>query len=75
MGEGTKARDARLAERFGDDLGTRIEHAVTEADADFWCRIAGFFPEIETGDAAPDAVFGLHAILEEHVREWLDNNP
>lgn len=55
-------------------LKKRVEEAVEKAGDAFWNVIAKEFPEIKTGDFAPDAHMTLEYALKKAVNTWYDSN-
>ena len=52
----------------------RLEDAREKADFAFWAEVAKCFPEIRTGDMAPEIVFEMHEKMKEWIALWLHGN-
>jgi hypothetical protein len=52
----------------------RKEQARDQAEQAFWAVIAAAFPEIRTGDMAPDQVFNFNQACRIAVDQWVENN-
>lgn len=57
----------------GDDRD-QVSSAVQTALNAFWSEIVKAFPQITTGDLAPDIVHSLDGYATEAVHAWLDSN-
>lgn len=55
-------------------LEERIKKAVNDADSAFWSEIVKHFPEVLTGDFAPDETIQFNNAQELAVKRWLKNN-
>ncbi|WP_143279597.1 hypothetical protein [Burkholderia cenocepacia] len=52
----------------------RIEEAVEKAEEAFWFQLASMFPEVKTGDMAPEASFAFSQACKSAVKLWLQSN-
>lgn len=52
----------------------RIDAAIARAEEPFWLSIAGDFPEITTGDLAPDTVHAFKIAMRKAVIAWITGN-
>lgn len=64
----------RLCPPTSGDGSDQISGAVQTALDAFWSEIAKAFPQITTGDLAPDIVHSLDGYATEAVHAWLDSN-
>lgn len=60
-----------------DDHKTEEEYlnaAIESADQAFWAQIAADYPQVKTGDFAPEQHIAWHEAIETAVRAWLSAN-
>ena len=73
-GAGFHKEDCPFSDANADNLELRSKAAVDEAEQAFWEVIARFFPEAESGDLSPDAVFRFSEACTDAVEQWIDSN-
>lgn len=56
------------------DVDIRFVDAIRNADDAFWAVIAESYPEITSGDLAPEIVMELQMVMETSVAQWLKSN-
>ncbi len=56
------------------DVENRFNNAMDDAQAAFWSVIADSFPEIKSGDLAPDVTFKFHDAIKKTAAAWLIGN-
>lgn len=55
-------------------VSVRFEQAMQDAEETFWASIANSYPEIESGDLAPDVVIGLQTAMRKAAVIWITGN-
>jgi len=58
----------------GVDASERLRRAVVMAEDQFWAAIAESYPEIRTGDLAPDAVHAFSQACLTAAGRWVEAN-
>lgn len=56
------------------EINEKIQKAVADAELSFWNKISEHFPEVTTGDFAPDAELELSKALSKAVQTWIQTN-
>ena len=56
------------------ELNDEIELAKEQSQLTFWAEVARLFPEIRTGDLAPEVVFEFDEACLKAIRLWLRTN-
>ena len=51
-----------------------LEEVVEDAQQSFWASVVEHFPEITSGDFAPDQHINFLNACKTAVRQWVDNN-
>lgn len=77
VGEGASKPDIGMVCDYLNRLDTaQLKAADVAADAldAFWAAVAKSFPEINTGDLAPDLVASLREAAEKSVHSWVEWN-
>ncbi|MGU4699121.1 hypothetical protein K6L09_20860 [Burkholderia cepacia] len=59
---------------MNEDLKQRMEEVVEKAEEKFWETVADLFPEVKTGDMAPEASFAFSQACKSAVKLWLQSN-
>ncbi len=68
------AQDSDSASAPGDVDADRVASVVRVALDAFWLEVAAVYPEVKTGDLAPDVVRRLDETAEFAVKSWLAAN-
>jgi hypothetical protein len=51
-----------------------ITEVATRAEEAFWDVVAQSYPDIKTGDMAPDVSIALKSYLENTIKTWVEAN-